>query len=214
MDATAQVPFLKDHAEAASRLADALKPYKYSAGLVVAASSRGVIEGLIIAHTLGLPLDILLSGKIEHPFNPGQVIGIVTLYGIMLQESDVPVDNILVNLEEIKRTLYKQYVIYTGYKHPTVLSDKYIIVVDECVEANSVLPLVLPILRSQEPRKIALAVPAIAPAARPAVEPLVDELVYLFECTDCSENRLYEYPATISPEQLKYILHRNKKCLL
>ena len=68
---------LKDRIEAGLLLSEKLKKYQNSNSVVLAVPRGGVPVASIIAKSLHLPLDIVLSKKIGHPYNKEFALGAI-----------------------------------------------------------------------------------------------------------------------------------------
>src|SRR4051812_28262176 len=109
--------------EAAKLLGQKLEKYKNTNGIVLAVPRGGVPIGYEIAKDLGLPLEIVLSKKIGHPFNPEFAIGSVSLHGVTINEKveNVSMDYINKEAERILIGLKEKFKIYMGNRKPTDL---------------------------------------------------------------------------------------------
>ena len=95
---------LTDRIEAGLLLADKLKKYQNSNTIVLAIPRGGVPIGNVIAKSLHLPLDLILSKKIPHPFNKEFAIGGVSWDETIVDEqSGVPEDYIEKEIVRIRQ---------------------------------------------------------------------------------------------------------------
>jgi len=76
-----------DRDEAGSLLANKLQKYRNENAVILAVPRGGVPLGYIIAKELSLPLEVILSKKIRHPFHKEYAIGAVTLNSRILSEA-------------------------------------------------------------------------------------------------------------------------------
>jgi len=122
--------------QAGSLLADELLIYKNSKDVVVVAIPKGGVPvGYEIAKKLNLPLEIVLSKKIGHPFNKEYAIGAVTLKSKSLNEfiEGVTAHYIESEIKRIREVLTNRYKLYYGDRIPMNLQNKTVIVVDDGV---------------------------------------------------------------------------------
>lgn len=168
-----------NRSEAAYELADALRHYRYSNALVLAIPRGGVPIGAVIARELNLPLDIVLSKKIGHPNNPEYAIGSVSLHGLRLHRSDVPIEYIMEEAARLRTLLRKRYTMYRGSRQPVDVRDRIVIIVDDGVATGSTILATIDALRENHPQRIVVAVPVAAPEALAAVKAKADETVCL-----------------------------------
>ena len=151
---------LKDRIEAGLLLSEKLKKYSNTNSIVLAIPRGGVPVGYEIAKKLNLPLDVILSKKIPHPFNKEFAIGAVTLDSLIIDEHpDVPnsyIDKEVVRLRELLRHKNKQY---RGYLPAPNLKGKNLIVVDDGIATGNTMIATIKMLRKYEPNNIIVAVP-------------------------------------------------------
>lgn len=176
-----------ENRETAGReLAQKLNKYKDTNSVILAIPRGGVPVGYVIAHQLHLPLDILLSKKIGHPFNKEFAIGAVTPYGYMINEEVEDVDNNYIHEEviRIKQLLELKRLKFRGTKQAIDLKGKTVIIVDDGIATGQTIIASLKNIRSQEPKKIIIAVP-VAPSDRTQIlETLADEYICLHQASN------------------------------
>ncbi|MEZ7503676.1 phosphoribosyltransferase [Flavobacterium sp. Arc2] len=171
---------LKDRTEAAFLLSEKLKKYKNSNSVVLAVPRGGVPLGYIIAKSLQLPLDIVLSKKIGHPSNKEFAIGAVSLNSTILDEHPtVPKEYIENEIARLRNVLREKYKLYRGDREPQVLENKNVILVDDGIATGNTLLASIEMLRKQHPAKIIVAVPVLPYDTVPLFEKHTDELIYL-----------------------------------
>lgn len=171
---------IKDRTEAAILLSEKLKKYKNSNSVVLAIPRGGVPLGYIIAKSLQLPLEIVLSKKIGHPSNKEFAIGAVSLDSIILDEHpEIPKEYIENEIIHLRNTLRQKYKIYRGNHEPISIKDKNIILVDDGIATGNTLLASIAMLRKQQPAKIIVAVPVLPYDTVPIFEKNTDELFYL-----------------------------------
>ena len=154
-----------DRNEAGSLLADKLLTYSHQKDTVLVAIPRGGVPvGYAIAQKLKLPLEIVLSKKIGHPYNKEYAIGAVTLKNKILSDAayEVSEDYIENETEHIRDILKQRHKLYYGDKSPLILKDKIVIVVDDGVATGNTLLSCIQLIYQQEPSRIIVALP-VAP---------------------------------------------------
>ena len=170
----------KDRLEAALMLKDKLKKYEHSNTVVLAVPRGGVPLGYTIAKSLDLPLDIVLSKKIGHPYNNEFAIGAVSLDSVIIDEhtgvSDSYIQNETIRLRASLKEKYKRY---RGNNKPIDIEGKNVILVDDGIATGNTLLASIAMLRKKNPSKIIVAVPVIPYETVSLFEKKADEFIYL-----------------------------------
>lgn len=151
--------------EAGELLAERLLKYSdHKDTIIVAIPRGGVPVGYVIAKKLYLPLDIVLSKKIGHPYNKEYAIGAVTLKNKILSDAayEVSEDYIENETKHIRNILKQRHKLYYGDKRPLILKNKIVIVVDDGVATGNTLLSCIQLINQQEPSQIIVALP-VAP---------------------------------------------------
>ena len=170
--------------QAGSLLADELLIYKNNKDVVVVAIPRGGVPvGYEIAKKLNLPLEIVLSKKIGHPFNKEYAIGAVTLKSKSLNEfiEGVTAHYIESEIKRIREVLTNRYKLYYGDRIPMNLQNKTVIVVDDGVATGRTLLSSIDLIKKENPANIVLALPVSSIAAFNTINelPIVKETICL-----------------------------------
>ncbi len=167
--------------EAALQLAGKLQEFKNKDGVVLAVPRGGVPIGYTIAKELGLPLEIILSKKIGHPYNPEYAIGSVSLHGAIIDErvTDVPMDYIQKEADRILSGLKEKFKLFMGDRKPTDLTGKIVIIVDDGIATGNTILATIKSIEKSNPQKIIIAVPVAPPATVSKLSKVADEIVCL-----------------------------------
>ena len=154
----------KDRVDAAQRLAKKLEWIKKENPVILAIPRGGVVTGDVIAKTLGLSLDILVSRKVGAPYNPELAIGAVAHDGSffpnseLINELGIPKnyldEKIAEQMEEIKQRLVK-FRGRTDYD----LKNKTVVLVDDGIATGATVFVALQWITKQKPKKIIVAIP-------------------------------------------------------
>ena len=154
----------KDRVDAAQKLAKKLDWIKKANPVILAIPRGGVVTGDVIAKTLGLPLDIIVSRKIGAPYNPELAIGAVVHDGSFFPNSDLIHalgiskeyidEKICEQLEEIRRRLVK-FRGRTDYD----LKGKTVVLVDDGIATGATVFVALDWIKKQKPKEIVVAIP-------------------------------------------------------
>lgn len=156
-------------------LAEQLIKYSNDKDVVLVAIPRGGIPvGYVISKKLNLPLEIVLSKKIGHPYNKEYAIGAVTLKSIVLSDaaSEVSIEYIEEETERIRVLLKQRHKWYYGNKTPLQLNDKIVIIVDDGIATGNTLLSSIQLIEQEEPSKIIVALPVAAPSALQKIKDL------------------------------------------
>ena len=151
--------------EAGKLLAERLLKYSdHKDAIIIAIPRGGVPVGYAVAKKLHLPLDIVLSKKIGHPYNKEYAIGALTLKNKILSDAayEVSEDYIEYETEHIWDILKQRHKLYYGDKRPLILKDKTVIIVDDGVATGNTLISCVQLINQQEPSQIIVALP-VAP---------------------------------------------------
>jgi len=171
---------LKDRMEAGFLLSEKLKKYQNSNSVILAIPRGGVPIGHEIAKRLHLPLDIVLSKKIGHPFNKEFAIGAVSLDSAIIDEHpDVPKEYIEKETVRLRELLREKYKLYRGERPPLDMSGKNVIIVDDGIATGNTLLVSISMLRKKNPAKIIVAVAVIPYDTVKIFEQNTDEFIYL-----------------------------------
>lgn len=153
--------------QAGNLLATKLISFSNNKNVVIVTIPRGGVPvGYQIATKLNIPLEIVLSKKIGHPFNKEFAIGAVTLKSSILSDAVNGVSKKYIEQETQRvRTILKQrYKWYYGDKKPINFKNKTIIIVDDGIATGNTLISSIELIHQQNPLKIIVALP-VAPTA-------------------------------------------------
>jgi putative phosphoribosyl transferase len=171
---------LKDRIEAGLLLSEKLQKYKNSNTVVLAVPRGGVPVAAIIAKSLHLPLDIVLSKKIGHPYNKEFAIGAVSADATIVDDHPgVSNDYIEEEIVRLRKLLRGNYERYMGDRKPLDITGKNVIIIDDGIATGNTLLVTISMLQKKNPAKIIVAVPVIPYDTVPTIEKNTDEFVYL-----------------------------------
>lgn len=154
----------KNRIDAAQRLASKLEWLKKEDPVILAIPRGGVITGDVIAKTLGLPLDIIVSRKIGAPYNPELAIGAVIHDGSFFPNSSLITalgipqsyldEQIADNVKEVRRRLVK----FRG-RIDYDLKGKTVVIVDDGIATGATVFVALDWIKKQGPKRVIVAIP-------------------------------------------------------
>lgn len=173
----------RDRIEAGNLLVNKLEKYRNSDAIILAIPRGGIPLGFIIAQNLNVPLEVVLSKKIGHPFHKEYAIGAVTLKNRILSDAaaDVSQSYIESETENIRAKLNKRFSDYYGDHKPLPLKDKILIVVDDGIATGNTILSIIKMLHDENPKKILVAIPVAPPDAikKLKASPYIDEVICL-----------------------------------
>ncbi len=200
----------KDRVEAALLLAEKLKHYKKSNGVVLAVPRGGVPIGRIVADALQLPLELILTKKIGHPFNKEYAIGAVSLETSVINEGvEVSEEYIEEETENIRKLLRERLEKFYQGRTPVSLKDKIAIIVDDGIATGLTIQAIVEMVRSKQPAKVVLAVPVGAPQSirRLKGSGLLDEIICIETPRDFyAVSQFYESFPQVTDEEVTQLM--------
>lgn len=148
---------------------------------MLAVPRGGVPIGAEIAKELGLPMEIILSKKIGHPYNPEYAIGSVSLQGTVIDESvtDIPMSYIRQETDRILEDLRERFKLFMGERQQTDLKGKIALLVDDGIATGNTLLASIKAIEKHEPEKIVVAIPVAPATAIKRISKVVDEVICL-----------------------------------
>jgi len=210
----------KDRTDAGKRLADKLKllidnPSEF---IILAIPRGGVVTGDVIASSIGVKLDIVVSRKIGAPYDPEVAIGAVMHDGSFFPNEDIINmsnvsqeyidEQICIQKKEIERRLNK----FRGSKQYH-LQGKTIILVDDGIATGATMFAAIRWLGKQRPNSLIVAVP-VAPKDtfdNLKKEVKVNKVVVLHSATVFSAvGAFYEDFSQVSDEEVIEIMNKYK----
>lgn len=161
----------RDRHQAGERLAERLRRIVPAEAVVVALPRGGVPVGEVIAHDLGVPLDVILVRKVGAPMQPELAVAAVTDGEKMRLTVNEDIKEELglsdAEIEELAskqlREIERRRAVYYADSAPVPLKGKTVIVVDDGVATGATANAALRLIRQQEPTRLILALP-VAPA--------------------------------------------------
>lgn len=167
--------------DAALKLAEKLEKYKNTNGVILAIPRGGVPIGFTISKKLNLPLEIILSKKIGHPFNPEYAIGSVTMNNIIINENNNDVSKEYIQKEHLKilNKLKEKYKIFMGEQNQTDLKNKTVIIVDDGIATGNTILAALEDIKQNKPKEIVIATPVAPISVASKISKLVNEFICL-----------------------------------
>lgn len=170
--------------EAGEKLAELLqKKYASQETIVYALPRGGVVTAYKIAKKLNIPIDIILTRKIGHPFEKEYALAVVSETGnitankkdLLLVDKEWLRDQVVQEMGEIKR----RREVYMGNKKSLSARNKIVIIVDDGIATGLTIKAAIAEIKSQNPKKIIIAVPVMSQDILKELQKEVDEVVSL-----------------------------------
>ena len=173
--------------EAGKALARRLDHFRCDAGnLVLLALPRGGIPvGYEVARALGVPLEVLLTRRIEVPGDPRSAIGAVAEGGSLffnedaVRSSGLRAEAVRDLADAAAKELRHDVAVYRGERPLPLVEGRCVLVIDDGVTTGGSARAAAMALRDRGARKIVFATPVMGPGAAEFVRGAVDELIYL-----------------------------------
>ena len=206
----------KDRHEAGQQLARELSKYKNKKDVIVLGIPRGGVEvAFNIAKTLKIPLSIVVTKKIGHPFESEFAIGAVSPgghYSINKQYQAEAGEGYIKNtIKELTKEINRRYKEYTNEKLPK-LKNKIVILVDDGLATGFTMLSAVEYAQSQNPKKIIVAIPVAAQDSFEKVKAAANEVVCLqIPVFFAAVGGFYQNFMQLEDEEVKYYLKEDKK---
>lgn len=174
----------KNRVEAAKLLLKKLTRFANHKEVVILTIPRGGVPiGKILSDSLNVPLDLVLSKKIGHPFHKEFAIGAVTFSDIILRPESAEVPKVYIDKEtkRIRELLDKRQKLYYGNRKPIDLTNKIVIITDDGVATGNTLISCIKLIKKQNPKEIIVALPVSPPGTLKTIKELreVNEVICL-----------------------------------
>ena len=174
----------KNRVEAAKLLLKKLTRFANHKEVVILTIPRGGVPiGKILSDSLNVPLDLVLSKKIGHPFHKEFAIGAVTFSDIILRPESAEVPKVYIDKEtkRIRELLDKRQKLYYGKRKPIDLTNKIVIITDDGVATGNTLISCIKLIKKQNPKEIIVALPVSPPGTLKTIKELreVNEVICL-----------------------------------
>nr|WP_294634652.1 erythromycin esterase family protein [uncultured Rhodococcus sp.] len=183
-DASGAAPAFRDRREAGRVLAGLLETYRGDPDVIVLGLARGGIPvAWEVASALGAPLDAFVVRKIGAPGREEFAVGALASGGRLVVNDDM-VRDLRISAEQLRevvdregRELIRREAVYRQGRPPADVSGRTVIVVDDGLATGASMFAVVDTLRTADPAKIVVAVPAAPESTYRELSAMVDEMV-------------------------------------
>ena len=153
----------ENRTEAGRKLAEKLIKFKGQDVIVFALPRGGVPVAAEVAKGLESPLDLIITRKIGHPFNPEYAMAAVTENGYLTLNKDEAVnateDWFVESLEKAENEARRERKLYFGKIPRLSATGKIAIIVDDGLATGLTMETAIQDLKRQKPSQIIIAVP-------------------------------------------------------
>lgn len=203
----------KNRETAGLKLIPFLKKYEGKDVVVLAIPRGGLPVAYPVAKEFGFSMDVILTKKIGHPFNPELAIGAVSLEDCIVDTlSTMPDKYLETEINLIRKTLQEKYRFYMGHNQPLDLKEKIVIIIDDGVATGYTMKATIKLVQRKLPSKIVVAVPVAPPRTADELENLVDDFICLARPSDFTAVGQYYFDfSKVSDAEALAILKKSKK---
>ena len=170
----------KNRIQAGKQLAKKLSAYRNKKDVIVLGIPMGDVEvAFAVAKLLHVELNIIVTKKIGHPFNPELAIGAVSPDNYIIDEDYKDKEGYAKKaIKELNAEIKKRYKKYAQGKLPQ-LKNKIVIVVDDGLATGYTMLAAIKYVKSKSPKKVIVAVPVAAQDSYEKVKTIADEVICL-----------------------------------
>jgi putative phosphoribosyl transferase len=173
----------KNRKEAGEKLAEKLIKFKNTEAIVYALPRGGVIVANEIAQKLNLPLDLVITRKIGHPYEPEFAICAIAEDGHRFcnpnEELEVDATWLMKRFKEEQKEAKRRREVYVENRPMLSPKKKTAIIVDDGIATGLTITLAIKEIMHENPTKIIVAVPVAPSDAAKNIEKDVGEFVAL-----------------------------------
>ena len=171
--------------DAGKRLAQLVQYQQVRPDLVLGLPRGGVVVAAQVAHTLGVPLDVLIVRKIGHPLHREFAVGALAECDVLILDEVVVGKNPIIRAElnhviEEERERLQNYQLRFHGAGAADLSGKTVLLVDDGLATGATTEAAVLSARKQKASKVIVAAPVASTHAVERLQKLADEVVALW----------------------------------
>ena len=205
----------KNRHEAGQQLAKELSKYKNKKDVIVLGIPRGGVEvAFNIAKILRVPLGVVVTKKIGHPYESEFAIGAVSPGNYIIDENytrEAGEDYLKNTVREMNAEIKRRYKEYTKGKLPE-LKGKIAIIVDDGLATGYTMFAAIKYIKSKNPKKVIAAIPVATQDSYEKVKQVTDEVVCLQVPVFFSAvGSFYQNFMQLEDKEVKFYLEEGKK---
>jgi putative phosphoribosyl transferase len=208
-----------DRRDAGLQLAEKLKHYKSSKGVLVLALPRGgAVPGLEIARAIHAPLDVLIVRKIGFPGQLELAVGAVSETGAVvlnqrvISDAGISQKYIEDEISAQKKEIARRMRLYRGGRRLEKVEGKTIILVDDGVATGATMKAAIATLREEKTEKLVVAVAVSPLETADELRMMIDEFVCLYTPSDfMAVGNYYRDFTQVTDEEVAEILKESRR---
>ncbi|MCK5511463.1 MAG: phosphoribosyltransferase [Thermodesulfovibrionia bacterium] len=180
-----RVHVFKDRNDAGRKLGEKLIHYRNTAAMVLAIPSGGVPVALEVSKFLSLPMDLILTRKVQIPWNTEAGFGAINPDGEVVFNEELLArlrlteGEIAVQVQKTLAILQKRNTVFRADRPFPETKNRILIMVDDGLASGYTMRAALSFIRKRDPQKIVVAVPTGSFSTVERIVSNVDELVCL-----------------------------------
>lgn len=158
---------------------------EFNSVILLALPRGGIPVAYEVARALGIPLEVMVTRRLEAPGDPGATIGAVSEGGNVVVDHEaarargIRPEAIRELADAAARELRHDVMVYRGERPLPLVEGRCVVLVDDGITTGGSTRAAAMALRKAGARKIIVAAPVVGPEAVAPVRAEVDELVYL-----------------------------------
>ena len=172
----------KDRSDAGRQLAAIVRSFRGDDTIVLALPPGGVPVAYEVAHALNAPLDVLNVRRLGVPWREDVTMGLIASGDVRILRNDVilGMDVSKESLDEVTRfqrlELERRERMFRGNRPAPVLAGRTVVLVDDGIASGESARSAIAVVRSQQPRRIVLAIPVVQDSVAGELRRDVDDL--------------------------------------
>ncbi len=193
--------------EAGQRLGQYIKEQSIQAELVLGLPRGGVIVAAQVAHTLQVPLDVLVVRKIGHPWHREFAVGAMAEKGVVVLDEQVIGRNPLIRMQ-LKDIIEEEKERLSAYQarfrqQPLDLMGKVVLLVDDGLATGLTIEAAVLSAKKQHAAEIIAAGPVASTSAIERLKKVADEVCVLWSDPEFDAvGRYYEVFSQATDEEV------------
>ncbi len=193
--------------EAGQRLGQYIKEQSIQAELVLGLPRGGVIVAAQVAHTLQVPLDVLVVRKIGHPWHREFAVGAMAEKGVVVLDEQVIGRNPLIRMQ-LKDVIEEEKERLSAYQarfrqQPLDLMGKVVLLVDDGLATGLTIEAAVLSAKKQHAAEIIAAGPVASTSAIERLKKVADEVCVLWSDPEFDAvGRYYEVFSQATDEEV------------
>ena len=175
----------EDREDAGRMLAKKLRKLKIERAIILAIPSGGVPVGYAISRELGIPMDLMISRKVQIPYNPEAGFGAVAPDGStilnepLVRELGLKEEEITFLARQVLEEIERRNKVFRGDRPLPDLIGKTVILVDDGLASGYTMLAAIKSVKKRKPKRVIVAVPTAPPSSARLVAQHVDKLICL-----------------------------------